>query len=103
MAKASPWAMTAAYNSVNGRTMTENSALVNDVLKGEWAWGGMPYRTGLPPARWSRRRSAFSTWPCPDRKARGATGNSRRPWRGARSRKKFSTTRSCGCCGWPIG
>ncbi|QIZ36230.1 glycoside hydrolase family 3 protein [Saccharopolyspora sp. ASAGF58] len=41
VAKASPWAMMAAYNSVNGRTMTENSALVNDVLKGEWAWDGM--------------------------------------------------------------
>ncbi|MBB5153192.1 glycoside hydrolase family 3 protein [Saccharopolyspora phatthalungensis] len=41
IAKASPWALMAAYNSVNGHTMTENSVLVNDILKGEWAWDGM--------------------------------------------------------------
>ena len=37
----SPWAVMTAYNSVNGRTMTENSALVNGVLKGEWSWDGV--------------------------------------------------------------
>ncbi|MER6990748.1 glycoside hydrolase family 3 C-terminal domain-containing protein [Saccharopolyspora hirsuta] len=41
VAKAGPWLVMAAYNSVNGRTMTENSALVDDVLKGEWAWDGV--------------------------------------------------------------
>ncbi|MGP4021343.1 glycoside hydrolase family 3 C-terminal domain-containing protein [Saccharopolyspora sp. 5N708] len=40
IAKASPWALMAAYNSVNGQTMTENSVLVNDILKGEWGWDG---------------------------------------------------------------
>ncbi|RRO19433.1 glycoside hydrolase family 3 protein [Saccharopolyspora rhizosphaerae] len=39
--EAKPWAMMAAYNSVNGRTMTEHSALVNDVLKGEWGFDGV--------------------------------------------------------------
>lgn len=39
--KAGPWAMMAAYNSVNGRTMTENSTLVNDILKDEWGWDGV--------------------------------------------------------------
>ncbi|MFC7342303.1 glycoside hydrolase family 3 protein [Saccharopolyspora griseoalba] len=41
VAKARPWAMMAAYNSVNGRTMTENSTLVNAVLKDEWGWDGV--------------------------------------------------------------
>lgn len=41
VAKARPWAMMAAYNSVNGRTMTENSTLVNDILKDEWGWDGV--------------------------------------------------------------
>ncbi|GAA2820732.1 glycoside hydrolase family 3 protein [Saccharopolyspora taberi] len=39
--EASPWAIMTAYNSVNGRTMTENSALVNGILKGEWSWDGV--------------------------------------------------------------
>ncbi|MCI2416106.1 glycoside hydrolase family 3 C-terminal domain-containing protein [Saccharopolyspora sp. K220] len=41
IAKSSPWALMAAYNSVNGHTMTENSLLVNDILKGEWGWDGV--------------------------------------------------------------
>lgn len=31
----------AAYNSVNGATMTANSPLLNDLLKGEWAFDGV--------------------------------------------------------------
>lgn len=38
---AQPWALMAAYNSVGGRSMTENSWLNNDVLKGEWGWDGL--------------------------------------------------------------
>ncbi|MER5393600.1 glycoside hydrolase family 3 C-terminal domain-containing protein [Saccharopolyspora sp. NPDC002686] len=41
VSKAGPWVVMAAYNSVNGQTMTENSPLVNDVLKGEWGWDGV--------------------------------------------------------------
>jgi beta-glucosidase len=37
---AHPWAIMAAYNGVNGHTMTE-SPLQRDVLKGEWAWDGL--------------------------------------------------------------
>ena len=39
--QARPWAMMAAYNAVNGHTMTEHSALVNDVLKAEWGFDGV--------------------------------------------------------------
>src|SRR3954469_2654430 len=35
-----PWAMMAAYNRVNGTTMTE-SPLLRDVLKDEWGWDGL--------------------------------------------------------------
>src|SRR5205085_1811093 len=38
---AHPWAIMAAYNSVNGHTMTEHAQLVSDVLKGEWGWDGL--------------------------------------------------------------
>src|SRR3954463_78654 len=35
-----PWAVMAAYNGVNGATMTE-SPMLADVLKGEWDWDGL--------------------------------------------------------------
>ncbi|GGS87696.1 glycoside hydrolase family 3 C-terminal domain-containing protein [Nonomuraea spiralis] len=38
--RAGAWGLMTAYNSVNGTTMTEHSALVNDVLKGEWGFDG---------------------------------------------------------------
>ncbi|MEU7891648.1 glycoside hydrolase family 3 C-terminal domain-containing protein [Nonomuraea sp. NPDC049152] len=38
--QAGAWGMMTAYNSVNGTTMTEHSALVNGVLKGEWGFDG---------------------------------------------------------------
>src|SRR5919112_6134751 len=38
--EARPWAVMAAYNSVNGHTMTE-SPLLRDVLKDEWDWDGL--------------------------------------------------------------
>src|SRR3954451_9228262 len=37
---AHPWAVMAAYNGVNGRTMTE-SPLLRAVLKDEWEWDGL--------------------------------------------------------------
>jgi beta-glucosidase len=37
---ARPWAIMAAYNSVNGHTMTE-SPLLEEVLKDEWGWDGL--------------------------------------------------------------
>lgn len=39
VAQARPWAVMAAYNSVNGRTMTE-SPMLSEVLKDEWAFDG---------------------------------------------------------------
>ncbi len=38
--EARPWAVMAAYNAVNGQTMTE-SPLLRDVLKDEWGWDGL--------------------------------------------------------------
>ena len=38
--EARPWAVMAAYNSVNGHTMTE-SPLLREVLKDEWDWDGL--------------------------------------------------------------
>lgn len=46
--QARPWAAMAAYNGVNGHTMTE-SPMLNDILKangGSTAWSS---RTGAPP------------------------------------------------------
>ncbi|MFE0023678.1 glycoside hydrolase family 3 C-terminal domain-containing protein [Amycolatopsis sp. NPDC059021] len=38
--KARPWGIMAAYNGVNGSTMTEHGRLLNDVLRGEWGFDG---------------------------------------------------------------
>ncbi|HEY5833058.1 beta-glucosidase family protein [Streptomyces sp.] len=38
--KARPWGVMAAYNSVNGCTMTEHAHLQNRVLRGEWGFDG---------------------------------------------------------------
>jgi len=35
------WLVMSAYNRVNGHTMTENSRLVNNVLKDEWGYDGV--------------------------------------------------------------
>ncbi|QFG27168.1 glycoside hydrolase family 3 protein [Actinomadura sp. WMMB 499] len=38
--EAGPWGVMAAYNSVNGTTMSENDLLINGVLRGEWGFDG---------------------------------------------------------------
>ncbi|WP_243274658.1 beta-glucosidase [Streptomyces albus subsp. chlorinus] len=38
---ARPWALMAAYNSVNGVTMSEHDALTNGVLRAEWGFDGV--------------------------------------------------------------
>ncbi|MGW2365951.1 glycoside hydrolase family 3 protein [Streptomyces sp. NPDC001667] len=40
VANARPWAVMAAYNQVNGVTMTENHHLQHEVLRGEWGFDG---------------------------------------------------------------
>ncbi|MFC9426646.1 glycoside hydrolase family 3 protein [Streptomyces sp. NPDC056987] len=40
VAGAHPWGIMAAYNQVNGSTMTEHRYLQNDVLRGEWGFDG---------------------------------------------------------------
>jgi beta-glucosidase len=39
--RAGAWAVMAAYNSVNGTTMTEHGALLHGVLRGEWGFDGV--------------------------------------------------------------
>lgn len=39
--EAGAWVVMAAYNSVNGTTMTENADLLNGVLKEEWGFDGV--------------------------------------------------------------
>ncbi|MGW5351518.1 glycoside hydrolase family 3 protein [Streptomyces sp. NPDC004031] len=41
VADARPWGVMAAYNAVNGVTMTEHAALNNGVLRGEWGFDGV--------------------------------------------------------------
>ncbi|MFD7693343.1 glycoside hydrolase family 3 protein [Streptomyces sp. NPDC059805] len=38
---ARPWGVMTAYNTVNGTTMTEHRRLVEEVLRGEWGFGGV--------------------------------------------------------------
>ncbi|MEU0534548.1 beta-glucosidase H [Amycolatopsis tolypomycina] len=38
--RAKPWGIMAAYNGVNGATMTQHAELVNGVLRGEWGFDG---------------------------------------------------------------
>ncbi|MRH86642.1 glycosyl hydrolase [Nocardia sp. SYP-A9097] len=38
--KAEPWVLMAAYNGVNGTTMTQHGELQNDILRGEWGFDG---------------------------------------------------------------
>ncbi|MFI1091048.1 glycoside hydrolase family 3 C-terminal domain-containing protein [Streptomyces sp. NPDC020917] len=41
VAGARPWGVMAAYNAVDGTSMTEHDALVNGVLRGEWGFDGV--------------------------------------------------------------
>lgn len=39
--EADPWAIMSSYNIINGRRASENRELLEDVLRGEWNFGGM--------------------------------------------------------------
>lgn len=41
VAHARPWGVMAAYNGVNGATMTEHHRLQNEILRGEWGFDGV--------------------------------------------------------------
>jgi beta-glucosidase len=41
VADANPWAIMAAYNRVNGVPATEQDAVINGVVKGEWSYDGV--------------------------------------------------------------
>jgi beta-glucosidase len=41
VADADPWSIMAAYNDVNGVPATEQDAVVNGIVKGEWGWSGL--------------------------------------------------------------
>lgn len=49
------WAAMAAYNSVNGTTMTEHAALLRGLLKGEWGFDGVVM------SDWTAARSTAAT------------------------------------------
>lgn len=53
--EAGVWAVMAAYNSVNGQTMTENHRLLTDVLKDEWGFDGVVV------SDWTAARSTEAT------------------------------------------
>ena len=94
---AGAWSVMAAYNSVNGYSMTE-SPMLRAILHEEWGFDGVTddglVRRRAPP---SRPRRAGSTWSCRVRPARGA-----RPWSTpcatAGSTRPTSTTRCSACC-----
>jgi beta-glucosidase len=52
VADADPWSVMAAYNDVNGTPATEQDAINNGILKGEWSW------TGLLMSDWFATKSA---------------------------------------------
>ncbi len=52
VADADPWSVMAAYNDVNGFPATEQDAINNGILKGEWGW------TGLLMSDWWATKSA---------------------------------------------
>ena len=41
VAESNPWSVMAAYNDVNGVAATEQDAVINGVLKGEWGYDGL--------------------------------------------------------------
>ncbi|MFI7053913.1 beta-glucosidase [Streptosporangium canum] len=53
--QAGAWGMMAAYNSVNGTTMTEHRELQRDLLKGEWGFDGFVV------SDWTAARSTVAT------------------------------------------
>jgi beta-glucosidase len=53
--RAGVWAVMAAYNTVNGTTMTEHTPLIRGVLKGEWAFDGVLV------SDWTATRSVVET------------------------------------------
>ena len=41
VADSDPWSIMAAYNDVNGVPATEQDAVMNGIVKGEWGWSGL--------------------------------------------------------------
>ena len=98
--EAGAWMVMAAYNGVNGATMTENPLLA-DPLKGEWGFDGVVV------SDWRAAHSLAAAGPRRHRPrhARPHRPLGRRP--GRRRPRRLdprgppSTTRSAGCCAWP--
>ena len=97
VAQARPWAVMAAYNGVNGDTMTE-SPMLNEILKGEWGFDGL-VMSDWHAARTIRPPGPASTWRCPGRPDHGVPPSPTRCGGGWSPRRR-SMTRCSGCSGW---
>ena len=93
---AAPWAVMAAYNGVNGPTMTEYAAAARDRCKDEWGFDGRRHvrLVRRPLDRGGGQRRAGPRDARADRPVGRRPG--RRGARRARSTRRRSTTRSCG-------
>ena len=94
------WTVMAAYNSVNGATMTESPAAAGGPARRVGL--GRPRDVGLDGGALDRGRRQRRARPgrCPARTARGARRWWPRSGKGASPRRR-STRRCCGCCGSP--
>ena len=99
--EAGVWSLMASYNAVNGEPMTESS-LLYDILHRELGFDGVVMSDWFATRATEASRDAALDLVMP-----GPAGPwARRCWRRsapARSRRRRSTTRSCGSCGWPLG
>ena len=61
VADANPWMLMAAYNRVNGVPATEQDAVINGVVKGEWSYDGVVVSDWFATTLHRRRRSTAAS------------------------------------------
>ena len=98
------WSVMAAYNGVDGHTMTE-SPLLRDILHADWGYDG------LVMSDWTATRSTEAAANAALDLAMPGPASMFGPWgdtllaavRAARSPRRSSTTRCCASSAWPRG